>query len=135
MGRVLWAAAAYNLTWGASAVLFPQWWFRFLGLDTPTYPELWQCLGMVVGVYGLLYAVAARDPHTHWAIVAVGLLGKLCGPLGFLSAVSSGRLPWSFGRLLLLNDLPWWIPFGLILLHVARTYRERSAVSNRENVP
>ena len=123
MSRVLWAAAAYNLVWGATAVLFPDWWFRFLGLQTPTYPELWQCLGMVVGVYGLLYAVAARDPRTHWAIIAVGLLGKLCGPLGFLSAVAQGRLPWSFGRLLVMNDLIWWVPFSLILLHTAQFRR------------
>lgn len=131
MAWVLQAAACYNLAWGATAVLFPQWWFHFLGMSPPTYPELWQCLGMVVGVYGLLYAVAARDPQTHWAIIAVGLLGKLCGPLGFLSAVAQGRLPWTFGRLLLMNDLIWWVPFTLILLHVARAYRQQTGVGGR----
>ena len=46
---------------------------------------------MIVGVYGVGYATAALDPSRHWPVVLVGLLGKIFGPIGFLSAVVGGR--------------------------------------------
>ena len=93
MSRVLWAAAIYNLAWGALLVLFPLVPFRWASMPPPNYPEIWQCLGMVVGVYGVAYALAARDPIRHWPVVLAGLLGKILGPIGFVLAALDGRLP------------------------------------------
>jgi small multidrug resistance pump len=101
-------------------VLFPALFFRWLRLEQPNYPELWQCLGMVVGVYGIGYGIAAFDPVRHWPIVLVGWLGKLFGPIGFLQAVWQGRLPWRFGWLNVTNDLIWLVPFALILRYAYR---------------
>ncbi|MEZ6125526.1 MAG: SelL-related redox protein [Planctomycetaceae bacterium] len=116
MRRVLYAAAAYNLVWGAVTILFPESQFRLLNVSPlPNYPELWQCIGMIVGVYGIGYAIAARHPFIHWPIVLVGLLGKVFGPIGFAWAVMHQRLPLSFGLTCIPNDLIWWIPFSIIL--------------------
>lgn len=120
MKTTLWLAAIYNLLWGAWVVLFPLTAFQWLGMPLPNYPQIWQCVGMIVGVYGVGYACAAYDPVRHWAIVLVGLLGKLLGPLGFFTAVFRGELPWRFGFVLLTNDFLWWIPFALILRHAYR---------------
>jgi hypothetical protein len=121
----LWAAAAYNVLWGAAVVLFPLAFFRWIGMPPPNYPQLWQCIGMIVGVYGVGYAIAARDPLRHWPIVLVGLLGKVFGPLGFLIAALRHELPWAFGLTLLGNDLIWWVPFALILRAAWRAERSR----------
>ena len=115
MATVLWVAAVYNILWGAWVVLFPLTAFQWLQMPLPNYPQIWQCVGMIVGVYGLGYGIAALDPLRHWPIVLVGLLGKLFGPLGFLMAVVQGTLPARFGLLLLTNDFIWWIPFSVIL--------------------
>lgn len=121
MRRVLLCAAAYNLAWGLFAIVSPLAVFRWCGFEPlPAYPEIWQCLGMVIGVYGVGYGIAAFDPYRHWAIVFVGLLGKVFGPIGFITSAASGRLPWSFGTMLLFNDLIWWVPFTLILWRAAR---------------
>jgi len=121
MRRVLLAAAAYNLFWGAFAILSPLTIFRLTGFNPlPTYPELWQCIGMIVGVYGIGYGIAALDPVRHWPIVLVGLLGKILGPIGFIGAVNSGRFPIAMGWTILTNDLIWWIPFSLILWKAAQ---------------
>jgi len=120
MRWVLRVAAVYNIVWGALVVLFPFAAFDFLQLPRPNYPEIWQCVGMIVGVYGLGYWLAARDPVAHWPIVLVGLLGKVLGPIGFLNAAIAGKLPWSFGWINVTNDLIWWVPFSLILLHAWR---------------
>lgn len=119
---VLIAAAAYNLSWGAFVVLLPTPPFHWIGIDPPLYPSLWQCVGMIVGVYGVGYAIAATDPIRHWPIVLVGLLGKVFGPIGFLWTAAAGELPWSLGWTILTNDLAWWVPFGLILLHARRVH-------------
>jgi hypothetical protein len=115
------AAGVYNLAFGAWAGLFPGAFFRVFQLDPPRYPSLWACLGMVVGVYGLLYLQAARRLETAWPIIAVGLLGKVLGPAGLLwMAASGGDLPPRMLSLLVFNDLSWWLPFGLFLLEGTR---------------
>jgi len=120
MTWVLAAAAVYNLAWGAFAILFPRVPFDWLGIEPPNYLSLWQCIGMIVGVYGVGYAIAAVDPLRHWPIVLVGLLGKILGPIGFVGAATRGELPWLAGLTIVSNDLIWWVPFGLILLHARR---------------
>ena len=114
-------AGLYNLAWGTAIILLPSQPFAWLGMTPPNYPQIWQCLGMVVGVYGLGYLIAARDPARHWPIVLVGLLGKVLGPIGFLQAAFAGTLPWSFGLVNVTNDLIWWLPFTAILCHAWRT--------------
>lgn len=120
MGWVLRAAGVYNVLWGGWVILFPRAIFDLAGIPPVNYIEIWQCVGMIVGVYGVGYWIAARDPVTHWPIVLVGLLGKVLGPIGFLGAAMRGRLPWAFGLTNLTNDLIWWIPFALILLNALR---------------
>jgi hypothetical protein len=124
--RWLLAAALYNVLWGAWVVLFPHALFDLFLLPRPSYPELWQCVGMIVGVYGVGYALAARDPLRHWPIVLVGLLGKVLGPFGFAQALVRGTFPPEFGWTILTNDLLWWWPFATILL---AAWRAREGVA------
>jgi len=122
MMRCLVAAGIYNLLWGAVTVLFPNWLFSLTGMEQPNYPFIWQCVGMIVGVYGIGYLAAATDPLRHWPIVLVGFLGKIFGPVGYLQGVVRGDVPAAFGVTLPTNDLIWWIPFALILVHAARAH-------------
>src|SRR5437867_8257401 len=48
-------AGVYNIGWGLYAVYDPQWLFRFAGLPPMNYPQIFACLGMVVGLYGIIY--------------------------------------------------------------------------------
>jgi len=109
------AAGVYNLAWGAIVIAFPHVLFDACGIPRLNYPEIWQCVGMIVGVYGIGYLIAAEDPHRHWPIVLVGLLGKVFGPIGFAGALVKGTFPPTFGLTILTNDLIWWIPFTLML--------------------
>lgn len=109
------AAGLYNILWGAWVIFFPALSFTLLGAEPPRYLELWQCIGMIVGVYGLGYIIAASNPNRHWPIVLVGLLGKIFGPIGFVKALYDGVFPLSFGINIIFNDLIWWVPFFLAL--------------------
>lgn len=120
MKWVLLSAAAYNLGWGGWVVVFPTMGFELAGLPPPRYPQIWQCVGMIVGVYGVGYAIAAFNPARYWPIVLVGLLGKVFGPIGFVDAALRGTLPWTVGWTIVTNDLIWWMPFGLILFRTMR---------------
>ncbi len=117
----LFLAGIYNLAWGTWVVVRPLDLFDYTGISRPTYVGIWQCVGMIVGVYGVGYLAASRDPVRHWPIVLVGFLGKLFGPIGFLqmqwtmSADQPGYLPWSWGVVNIFNDLIWWVPFAGIL--------------------
>ena len=113
------AAAAYNLAWGAVAVLFPSAYFRLIDMNTPEPEPIWQVVGMFVLVFAPAYWWAARRPERHAHLIAVGLLGKLLGPAGFVFAVATDALPLRFGLTLLTNDLIWWLPFALYLRQAA----------------
>ena len=117
-------AALYNIIWGAWIVIFPLQIFNMTGMKTPLYPEIWQCVGMIVGVYGIGYYFASKSPLIHWPIVLVGLLGKIFGPIGFLNALILERFSPLFGWVILTNDLIWWIPFGNILWHAWKNSQE-----------
>ena len=54
---------------------------------------------MVVGLYGVLYFEVARDPERGWLIAAVGLAGKILGPIGMFWLIWSGAWPASAVRL------------------------------------
>ena len=113
----LYAAAAYNLVWGALHVFAP--WLvpgvlRLSALD----PLLWQALGLFVAVYAPAYAWAARRPERHAHLIAVAVLGKLAGLIGFAWAVSSGGLPLRFGLVVVSNDVVW-LPAMLLYVRAA----------------
>ena len=108
-------AGSYNIGWGLWTAWDPQWFFRFTGLPPLNHPEIFACLGMVLGLYGILYLEVARRPEQGWLIAAVGLTGKVLGPIGLARLILRGTWPPSAIVLSLTNDVIWWIPFGLYL--------------------
>ena len=115
MTLVLKMAGIYNVLWGSWVVLFPNHFFDLMGMEPINHEMVWQGMGMVIGVYGLGYWWASKDPYVHWPIVAVGFLGKIFGPMGFFMNYLSGAVPFNFFYTLVTNDFIWWIPFFLIL--------------------
>lgn len=130
MRQVLMAAGIYNLVWGCAVVVFPAALFGIAGMELPRYPQIWQCVGMIVGVYGIGYLIAAVDPLRHWPITLVGLLGKIFGPIGFVGAVASGGLPLAFGITMITNDIIWWVPFAAILYQTWKRSNDTSKASD-----
>lgn len=122
---ILLLAGIYNILWGAWVVLFPKLSFTLHQMPVPTYPQIWQCVGMIVGVYGIGYIAAASDPIKHWPIVLVGFLGKVLGPIGFVYSLYQGVFPLSFMINIVFNDLIWWIPFFIILKSAYRLHTSR----------
>ncbi len=117
-------AGVYNIAWGIFAGLDPQWIFRFAHLPVANYPEIYACLGMVIGLYGLLYLDVARAPEQGWRIAAVGLLGKVLGPIGMVVLITGSRWPARMAVLCLTNDVIWWIPFAMYLIDVYRNTKQ-----------
>ena len=70
---------------------------------------------MVVGLYGIIYFEIARLPERGWLLAAVGLLGKILGPIGLAMLIWKGNWPRSTIVLCATNDLIWWIPFAIYL--------------------
>jgi hypothetical protein len=108
-------AGVYNIGWGLFSVFRPQWLFDFAGMPRSNTPQIFACLGMVVGLYGILYLEVARVPERGWLLAAIGLVGKVLGPIGLAPLIWRGAWPPATIVLCLTNDLIWWIPFALYL--------------------
>jgi hypothetical protein len=115
----LYAAAAYNLAWGATTVLFPEAWFEILGIATSESFVFWQLAGMFVLVFAPAYWWAGRAPERHAHLVALGLLGKTLGVVGFVIAVGAGRLELALAPVIVLNDLIWIPAFAAFVRRAA----------------
>jgi hypothetical protein len=109
------AAGFYNIAWGLYAAADPQWLFRFARMTPLNYPQIFACLGMVVGLYGVLYLEVARVPERGWLLAAVGMAGKILGPIGLAGLILSGAWPMKTAVMCLTNDVIWWVPFGIYL--------------------
>lgn len=122
MRRVLLAAALYNLAWAAFMMAWPAGIGRLCGLPAPTPVTLalWQGVGLMIGLLGLGYLIASRDPRRHWGLIFIGLLSKVIGPFGALKGTLDGVFTAEFLLLSIPNDLVWWVPLGLILWKSAK---------------
>jgi hypothetical protein len=109
------AAGIYNIAWGLLAVASPNWFFSFTGMAPINHPEIFACLGMVIGLYGVLYLEVARRPEHGFLPAAIGFVGKALGPVGALVLVLKHEWPVSALVLNVTNDFIWWIPFVLYL--------------------
>lgn len=116
-------AGIYNICWGLWSSIDPQWLFRFTGMPLLNHPTIFACLAMVVGLYGLVYFEIARVPERGFALAAVGLIGKILGPIGLAVLIFNGTWPPSSIVLCLSNDLIWWIPFAVYLKDAWPAYR------------
>lgn len=79
---------------------------------------------MVVGLYGIIYLEVARIPERGWLLAAVGLVGKVLGPVGVARLIWSGQWPLATAGLCLTNDLIWWIPFAVYLRDAWPFYKQ-----------
>lgn len=114
------AAAAYNIVFGLWASLRPHAFFTMFDLEPVSYPAIWSCLGMVVGLYGVGYGYAALRLDRAFPFLAIGLAGKVLGPIGWVISVRSGELPFRTFPLIVFDDLIWWLPFAMFLLEGTR---------------
>ena len=108
-------AGIYNIFWGIFVSVNPNWLFRFAGMPEPNYPEIFACLGMVVGLYGVVYLEIARRPERGFLFALVGFAGKILGPVGAIYYVCVGK--WTLAALIMnvTNDFVWLIPFAIYL--------------------
>jgi peroxiredoxin len=118
MKAILLIAGLYSILWGASVIIFPNFWFRLANIEFPRYIQLWQSYGMYSISMGVGYLIASSNPLRHWPIVLVGLIAKILAPIGFFVNFLQGNLPWIIFQMNITNDLIWCIPFGLILYNV-----------------
>ena len=108
-------AGIYNIAWGLFAAFYPNWLFEFAGMPPLNYPDIFACVGMVVGLYGIVYLEIARRPERGFLLAAVGLIGKILGPIGLTILIVQGKWAAATIVMCLTNDFIWWIPFGIYL--------------------
>ncbi len=111
-------AGIYNIGWGLYAAIDPDWVFRFAGMAPQNHPEIFMCLGMVIGLYGVVYLEIARRLERGGALAAIGLAGKVLGPIGMALLIARRVWPPGMAIMCLTNDLIWWLPFSLYLKDV-----------------
>lgn len=88
-------AALVNLAVGGAMAATPREVAVQLGLTGPGAPYAITMVGMMIAVFGVGYAMVARDPARNRGIVWIGIIGKL-GAAGLAAAqYAQGLIPQS----------------------------------------
>lgn len=123
LSRGFLAAAAYNLAWGTTVVLFPNLPFDVLRVPRVNYPFLMSGIGMFVAVYAYGYWVVSRELRRYPQLVVIGFLGKTLGPIGWVYTVWRGDIPARTLLINVFNDVIW---LPLFVAYFAWYYRQQS---------
>ncbi|GAB3907730.1 hypothetical protein [Mucilaginibacter boryungensis] len=107
-------AAIYNLCLGIIISIYPQL-LLFGNPPTNFLLIILRCVGMLVGVYGIAYWFASRNPQRYWPLILVGFIGKFLGPVGAVYYVYLGQLQPNFLWVNVWNDLIWLLPFAWVI--------------------
>lgn len=115
MRKVLLAAGIYHLLFAGWAVLWPHLYFDWIGADRPNHPLLWQGVGIIMGILGVCFLIAAKNPIHHWMVALVGFTKFSLGVIGFGLAIFQHEIPLHSVWMVTADDLIWWPPFAGIL--------------------
>lgn len=130
MRGVLLLAGFYNLGWGFFIYNFPDSFYQWVTLsDKTALPVItWQGLGVLV--FGVVYIITAVYPIKLWFLLVIGLLSKLAGALWFFLFIMEGVINKKFLFHIIMNDLIWVIPFGVILwrMMIVRNAKKEHAI-------
>ena len=119
------------LIWGLYIIFMPARSAITYGLERPPQEIfLWQGTGLVIFLFGVGYVIASSNPRQHWVAILTGLMAKVLGPVGIAWSVAQGKVPFEVLWLLPINDVIWWLPFGLILFQIFQE-RKGHAVDSR----
>jgi hypothetical protein len=112
-------AAVFNMLVGLPLVLAPGAFYGALGQAAPDDILSVQTAGLLIAVFGVGYAMVARDPPAHRAIVWLGVIGKTPLPILTWLQIQAGKA--SMDTLFVaLGD---WVFVGLFLAFLLTTRR------------
>ena len=118
MRGLLLVAGTYNVGWGVFIYLFPNSFYRWITQTEQLAPVLitWQGLGVLA--FGVAYLLAAVYPMRLWFLIGLGFFSKLVGAVGFYFVVMEQNLTKKYIFHLIMNDIVWLIPLGIIFVRV-----------------
>lgn len=109
------AAALMNLSVGVGLLFFSGALLPLLDMAAPENPLFARLAGGLIAVFGIGYAIVARDPGKHRDIVLLGAIGKAPVPLMIWNGVAAGHASQSMFTLSF-GDLAFAALFAVFLL-------------------
>lgn len=116
--RLFQVSGVYHVLVGALCVVWPEMVFQALDFQGPPYRVLVRGMGFMMALFGLIYLEVPRGVNDR--LIAIAVLGKFLGPMGWLWAALSGEFPAQALWIPLFHDLVWWPFFARFLLNPAK---------------
>jgi hypothetical protein len=115
-------AAIFNLAVGLPMLLAPEVFFSLTGQPAPADLLFVRMSGGLIAVFGVGYAMVARNPMAHRGIAFIGVIGKIIAPAILWFYYQAGAI--SFSNFAMgLGDLAFAALFAAFLLTTANGAR------------
>jgi hypothetical protein len=113
--RVFFAIAAFfNMAVATAMLVAPGQMAGHLSIGGAGAPYVVATLGILIGAFGLGYAIVSSAPSRNHGIVWMGLVGKLGVAAMAMLQFAAGMIPFSYFALGM-GDLVFAVMFGLFL--------------------
>lgn len=123
MRGVLLLAGFYNLGWGFFIYNFPDSFYQWVTMSDKPALSIVEWQGMGTLLFGIIYIITAVYPIRLWFLLVAGLVSKVGGAIGFFLLVMEKTINKKFLFHIIMNDLIWVIPFGVILWRIITVRR------------
>lgn len=110
----------YNLAWGLFIYNFPDAFYKWITKSTEAVPPLIVYQGIGVLTFAILYLIAALYPVRLWFLIALGVVSKLLGAIGFFIIIMNQQVTKTFLFHFFMNDLIWVLPLSFIAVRAFR---------------
>ena len=115
MRGVLLLGGAYNLLWFIFLYYFPDSYINWVSEGKLVSSNYMIFLAIGVGIVGLCMLFSILKPIKYWYLIAIAFVSKLLGGIFVYTIILNGLYTKKFLFHLLMNDLIWLLPLGIIL--------------------
>lgn len=113
--RMFWSAAVFNFAVAIALAFFAGPFYELAGFDYQPTEHIWRYLAaLLIGMYGIGYALAAIDAVLNRNLIILGLVGKLFVVILVIALYLAGEIPVGL-PLVASGDLIYVLLFSLFL--------------------
>lgn len=111
-------AAGYNLVWGLFIYHFSTAYLKWISDGSLTAHPLIAAVGLGILLMGVFFIAGALRPQKYKWMIVIATLAKVAGIPLWYYGIMKQEITKKFVFHLLMNDLIWLIPLGIIVFRL-----------------
>ncbi len=115
----------YNIAWGLFMYYFPDAFYQWISFNQSSTSAFISYLGIIFWLAALIFFLVALYPLKYWYLIFLAVISKLIGDFWLYNEYMHPHTTKKFLFHILMNDLIWIIPLGIVALTAYKLKKNR----------